>query len=365
MNFEELQGAISYYDEILPIGKTVEREGRFYHIVGMTRLEKRVTLYVLEPNIERMEELSEQESVIRVSKRKKVRRKTHRQLQKEVHHESYFMGLSSIQIGDQLLEVEGSQSGALSLYCFGPEGMIDISINTEEFLLFADMIKAGWRIEEDSEFFRKNWEFVLLTKIRFRTEIENLPVWNQQEIRLMRRKNSKQYFLEKRVILTVGKEKKITFFTHEGKSVDCYINKVYPIDVWKENEERFQDSQYRERMLEHISEEELEIVKQQFFQALEQDCPKGMCYLGIEYECTEENISLIFHSREYLQSVPQEHKGSATMLMMLLKPEEPIGTHGLKKKGCIIQTPVLPEVQQLKAELFAYLEIIPEQEESI
>ena len=107
--------------------------------------------------------------------------------------------------------------------------------------------------------------------------------------------------------------------------------------------------------------EELEKHKKEFFEGLEQDCPRGMCYLGIEYECTLDG-NLTFYDKAFLDGEPAEHKGSARIMMMLLRPDEPFGKHGLRQHGCVIQTPVLPEIREMEAELFFYVEMLDEEE---
>ena len=154
-----------------------------------------------------------------------------------------------------------------------------------------------------------------------------------------------------------GEEAEIPFSLEDGRSGICYVNRVYPIDVWRENEERFKDPRY----LEIVSEEELEKQKKEFFEGLEQDCPRGMCYLGIEYECTLDG-NLTFYDKAFLDGEPAEHKGSARIMMMLLRPDEPFGKHGLRQHGCVIQTPVLPEIREIEAELFFYMEMLDEEE---
>ena len=49
-------------------------------------------------------------------------------------------------------------------------------------------------------------------------------------------------------------------------------------------------------------------------------------------------------------------------MMMLLRPDESLGKHGLRQHGCVIQTPVLPEARQMEAELFFYMEMLDEEE---
>lgn len=73
--------------------------------------------------------------------------------------------------------------------------------------------------------------------------------------------------------------------------------------------------------------------KNHMHDALEQSCPKGMCYIGIEYECSK-NYDLVFHSKQYLKSRPETRQGSAHFLMMRLKPDQEIGTHVLPLFQC-------------------------------
>ena len=49
-------------------------------------------------------------------------------------------------------------------------------------------------------------------------------------------------------------------------------------------------------------------------------------------------------------------------MMMLLKPDEPYGKHGLAQHGCVIQTPVFLDIKQMEAELFYYMEMLGEKE---
>ena len=103
------------------------------------------------------------------------------------------------------------------------------------------------------------------------------------------------FFSGKPVCLRPGEEAEITFSLEDGRSGICYVNRVYPIDIWRENEERFRDPRY----LEIMTAEELEKHKKEFFEGLEQDCPRGMCYLGIEYECTLDG-NLTFYDKAFL-----------------------------------------------------------------
>lgn len=117
----------------------------------------------------------------------------------------------------------------------------------------------------------------------------------------------------------------------------------------------FEDNVYREKMLQHMSEEEFQKMKEYFFEVLKEHCPKGKYYLIIEYECSED-ISLNFYDKEYLDTIPKPREGSASSLFMRIKPNKEEGEHGYKLWGSVIQKPLEGDVKQLAAELFSYSE---------
>lgn len=68
-----------------------------------------------------------------------------------------------------------------------------------------------------------------------------------------------------------------------GDNVQCHINNVTLIDVWKNTEKELRDPKLAER----FSTEQLEEARKHSYDALEQCCAKGMCHIGIEYECNK------------------------------------------------------------------------------
>ena len=109
-------------------------------------------------------------------------------------------------------------------------------------------------------------------------------------------------------------------------------------------------------MLQYVSEEQLEQMKEQLFGALADICPQGKCFPVIEYECTQE-VSLQFFDKEYLDGVEAPKGNSATSLLMRAKLQSEVGSHGLKMRTCIIQSPMEKAVKQINAELFSYTEV--------
>ena len=150
----------------------------------------------------------------------------------------------------------------------------------------------------------------------------------------------------------------------EWDKVQCFINNVTLLDVWKDTEEHLKQRLSDTKYAEHLSEEQLQEINEHCHKVLEQSCLKGICYIGIEYECSKD-ISLQFYSKEFLKSVPVAHKGSSSFLMMRLKPDKELGTHNLPLKGCVIQTAVSPDTIKIAAELFSYYEKVDEWEEKV
>ena len=91
---------------------------------------------------------------------------------------------------------------------------------------------------------------------------------------------------------------------------------------------------------------------------MEEHCPRGKCYIALEYECSEENIGLNFYDKEYLDSVPQSSSRSCSSMMMRNKPKKETGIHGLKLRGEIIQKPLDKDTENLEAELFCYYTMV-------
>lgn len=336
MNFAELYLAAEKYDEVKAIGGDIERDGRFYHIVGMTRSGRIARLYILEELPEGSRESATE------------RPRSNRDSMLLAPEDGCFSSIRSIETDNTEMEVRGMCREWLgsSDYC-------------HSILFFHEMMKAGWELSDDSRFLAVDWESICLTSIDFETEKEKLPEWEAGKVRLKYGRGAKKSIVGKRLCLKTGNEAEIEFSLDSGKGI-CYINKVYPIDVWEEQEKRFDDPRY----LEIMTREELESHKKEFFEILEEECPRGMCYLGIEYECEPEG-SVCFYDADFLDAEPKSSSGSARIMMMTLRPDEPTGMHGLTLRGCIIQTPVKPDIREITAELLYFLETVPEREEII
>lgn len=337
MNFLSLEEMHKKWRDILVIGKTIERDNKNYHIIGMTLAEE-AKLYIIEPY---------HASEYCRYKRKGIRNQ--RRILKE-HEESdgSYLNCRDVYLGNKRLQIRGGSSSPLKYF----------SQNDGEIQLFFDMMNAGWTVPE----WLKNveWEDLQLVTLEV-ANAKNLPKYSSEmPITIRHQPNHVQHILEKTITLQVGKSRSFRFVDHDGDEVQCYINAVTLIDVWKTIEEQWSNPKYTER----LSSEQLQEVKSNCDRALEQSCPKGMCYIGIEYECSKD-ISLQFYAKQYLQSLPKEHQGSSVSLAMSLKPDQKTGTHQLPLKGCVVQTAVPPDTSKIPAELFCYFEKPAPWEETI
>lgn len=337
MDFRTLEEAHQTWQEIRVIGRTIERKGKKYHMVGMT-LADEAKLYILEPY---------EESEHGRRRRKGIR--NHRRILKEQGNPDVcYLHCSDIYLGKERLQVQGGSSGPL----------MDSFLDYGNVQLFLAMMSAGWVVPEWLK--HMAWERLQLVTLEI-ADRQTLPnVSEKTPVTIRHRPDPIQHILEKTITLTVGKSRSFRFLDHSGDSVACYINRVTLIDVWNELEEQFNHPRYTEG----LSPEQLRQVKRSCFEALEQSCPKGMCYVGIEYECSKD-MSLQFYSKEYLKSRPEEHRGSFASLGMRLKPDRATGTHGLPLRGSVIETAVPPDTVKIPAELFFAFEKVEEWEEQV
>ena len=337
MKFQYLEGLYKNWRDILVIGRTIERDGKRYHIVGMT-LGDEAKLYIIEP-------YSEPEHF---SHRPKGVRNQRKIMKEHTGNEVCYLHCSDFYMGNQRLQVRSGSAGALK---YDTE-------NYETIQVFFDMLRAGWKIPE----WLKDEEWDNLQRVTLVIEdIEKLPQYSpEMPITIKHFPSAVQHFVEKAVTLNVGKSCSFRFADSCGDEVQCYINDVKLIDVWKDTEEQFSDPQYTER----FPEEQLQEIKKHCYEALTQSCPKGMCYIGVEYECSKD-LGLQFYSKEFLKSYPETHEGSAAALFMRLKPDQERGTHNLPLRGCVIQTAVSPDTSKISAELFLYMEKAAEWEEKV
>ena len=125
MRFSFLKEACEAWDDLLVIGKTIERDTGNYHILGMTSGDE-TKLYVIEPYAQGA-----------YARRKRTGARTHRRLEKELPEQAFsYLHCSDFYLGQQRLCVSGGTA----------QPMGDASQEYGMLQLFFAMLRAGWRI---------------------------------------------------------------------------------------------------------------------------------------------------------------------------------------------------------------------------
>lgn len=127
MKFLYLEDVHKKWRDILVIGKTIERDNRKYHIVGMT-LADEAKLYIIEPYNEPEDDIHRKKGIYNQRKILKEQRE----------EEVSYLHCSDFYLGDQRLQVQGGTSSSLK-YSVDDYGEIG---------LFFDIMRVGWLIPE-------------------------------------------------------------------------------------------------------------------------------------------------------------------------------------------------------------------------
>lgn len=348
MNFKYFERLLikNTNDDIQVIGKDIKLDGCDVHLIGMSLKGKKVYIYGLEI----VENTDVEEETFQA-----ISEKTHRQQMRESCENSrnfIFLGIREFYSDGKVYQVAGASSSRMEHYNM-PEHM----------LFYLNMKKNGWNISEEAPLYTTDWKYLQLSTIELKDEMEELPDWGAG-LEIVRESQPKTSMLEVPIVLVPGETPVILFQLEDGTKAECYINKICLKDIWADHDQRFTDEKYINRMLEYVSMEEIQEMKKKCEEALLMDCPRGKCYMLIEYECSID-IVLNFYAVSFLDSKPSVHSGSTTSLLIMHRPDTNEGAHGKKLRSCIIQTPLESDVVSLKAELFSYTETIKQYREKV
>ena len=340
MNFEVLQHQLSQIKEISIISRNAEIDGVICHVMGMVRRDDHtLQMLILQYDEAYREKLEEAEIADLTDTHpglitNRIEQRGDRRLVPTLR----FGSVEKVCIGDS--ELTTNESGWNKC---GTE-------QWDKVALFTQFLLSGWNsVGIDT----KDINTIFLTNLTFDGAYDTIPAFDTEApIRFCMRQNSTRHLVELPLTLAVGSEyPNKLYFTDKvnGEQHWVQINRVTLCDMWVEMSQTFDNL----RMKKQFSLEELARSKAEFEERFSKMCPKGMCYLVIEYEC-EEDISLQFYSKRWLDMQPI-HNNSA--MGFLMKSDEPTGKLGLKLKSAIIQEPMAANTVSIEAELFAYNQI--------
>lgn len=217
----------------------------------------------------------------------------------------------------------------------------------ENILTISSFLKNGWQ-PQDIDY--QNINMLFITSLTLEGEYLSIPAFNEKpQLRFISGLRCVARQVEKPVTLDVGDNypDKLVFQDETGEEHTVQINRVYLSDMWTEMDKVFSDP----KLQEHITSEEITEQRLDFEKRFSEMCPRGLCYPVIEYEC-EEEISLEFYSKSYLDAEPLHRDRS---MGFIVRPEKPQGVLGLKLRAAVIKEPVPVGTVRIEAELFRFI----------
>ena len=181
-------------------------------------LEDAAKLYIIEPYNESMNYGSKIKGV-------RSQRKILKESRANDIREDTYLHCSAFYLGDQRLQVRSGSGGSLKYD----------TDNYETIQVFFNMLSAGWQIPEWLK--NEEWDDLQLVTLTI-DDIKKLPQYSpEMPIIIKHRSNSIRHILEKTITLNVGQSRSFSFVDTYGDKVQCFINNVTLLDVWKDTEE--------------------------------------------------------------------------------------------------------------------------------
>lgn len=243
--------------------------------------------------------------------------------------------------------MEKVRIGDLELTPNGSSGSVCGPRRWDRIALFTQFLLSGWN---PAGIDTGDIDVMFLMELTFEGTYDAIPAFNMgAPLHFSMGRDSMSHLVELPVTLTIGGEyPDKLYFTDKGGGERKWmqINRVTLCDMWAEMEKTLDDPKVKDQ----LSPEELERSKLEFEKHFSEICPKGMCFVVIEYEC-EEDLSLQFYSKRWLDAEPV-HTGG--VMGFLMSPDEPTGKLGLKLNAAVIPEPIAPDAASVEAELFRY-----------
>jgi hypothetical protein len=336
MNIRSLKESLSRIDEIRIISKGTEINGVICNVAALVRYGSQLRLIILEYDEEYRQNIEEMEieEICEITHAYEINRI---RLKGKEEAKQPFRPVESVLIGNVEFEISGSESRCLNAQ------------DWESILFLSELLKNGWNPDGIDY---QNIDYIFLTSYELVGEFDRIPDFESNPLlHFTMRDDNISYLVEQPVSLVVNGQysNKLWFKNKEsGEEHWAQINSVHLHDMWAEMEKSFSDN----KLLEHMTKEQIYEAKKHFEETFIEICPKGMCYPIIEYEC-EESVSLQFYTKKFLDSKPV-HSNGASSIGFIMRPEKTTGILGMKLKATIIQEPVPADTIGIEAELFQY-----------
>lgn len=310
--------------DIQIIGKDFAIGDFEYHLIGFYKKKDKQKMLLLAYN-ENLRDLFEEYEAERASRfdlDKADKPCTVRDEERiQIKYETAFAGIKSV----NGYIVRSSQSSQMSNY------------EAEHAILLGEFMRNGWTCERFDDVNPDNL-YVISCAIGD-DEITEFA----DKITLTFRPESKSFLAEIPITLEIdGMNKEITL--PNGETV--YIRNVCIFDLYKHTEEVFASEKIRNS----FSPEELAEKRKEIEKTNEEHCPKGKCFLTVEYEAPE-NISLNIQTKATLDSPRKRSSGAIGVIY----PANTAAEHeGYKIRVATIAEPFELDVKSVEAEIFSY-----------
>ena len=336
MNIKHIQNLLSRIDEIKIIGKTAEIDGVVCNIAGIVRYGQKLRLVILEYDEVYRQKVEEMEMSEICEDRQQETNRSILKGRGRIEAAQPFIPIKSVFINEMEFEINVTENRLLSFK------------DGESVLFLTELLRNGWNPEGIDY---QSIDMLFLTSIEFAGDFAEIPEFDDNaKLHFTMNKDNVSYLVEQPIILTVNGEypEKLWFKNKEDFEEHwVQINRVYLMDIWGEMEKNFSEP----KLLENMTKEQIDEAKRNIEKSFIDVCPKGMYYPVIEYE-SEDDISLEFHTKKFLDSKPVHHGNGS--VGFIIRPDIPTGILGMKLKAAIIQEPVLGNTDIIEAELFQY-----------
>ncbi|NLY71096.1 MAG: hypothetical protein GX076_05380 [Clostridiales bacterium] len=335
MNIRYLHEILSRIEEIRIIGKTTKVDGVICNVMGIVRYGTEMRLLILQYNelFEQVCEEREAEELCNDIPSMPLTNRMRLRTDERIDAINPFQSVSKVFIDEKEFEVYSSEYRRLSTQDW------DIILTISRFL------NNGWQPDGIGY---QNIDMLFLTSLKLEGDYVSIPTFDEKpKLHFITAPSTVVHQVEKPVTLVIGGKypDKLLFLdatTSEEHWVQ--INRVYLLDIWEEMDKTFADPRIQDLM----SSEEIAQARLNCQKHLLEICPRGMYFPVIEYEC-EENITLQFYSKSFLDAKPLGGSGS---MAFLIRPDKPRGILGLKLKAAVIQEPIPANTSKIEAELF-------------
>ena len=325
MNFQQLRRALPHLDELRLCAGSARADGALVSAMALLRQGTRAVLCA----VERVEEGSLEQPPLprRATNRERILARCD-----SAAHDAWD-GVAAVELGEAQYEIDEGNFDSLE------------EASTEDLLLLAEILRAGYVPHPEIE--QENFSLLRLCAWQLAGEFDRLP---EGELRALHTREGSVLHAcrEGAVDLPVGPcdgaactyldaatGERRTFWVHSVELVDLNPEREMPRDADPRAWASFQ-------------------------QDMERLCPRGMRVPAIVYE-EEGNRQLDFFDAAHLDAVPEPRGLGGATSVAVLRSRGEAGPHGLPLRDALLQTPVPPDADRVRAEALRCFVPVPAQ----